>query len=139
MSSSRRGHAHLLCIVPMLTDDPRRKSCPSSSFCRREMSLPRESSRQERPEGRPDAPDRSEENPYKAIPTSGWSRGPVVRRSWWSSCKTGLIVVFSLRARTFDRLRTAAPHLFVQTQIVQMLICLEIHLRITSCTIHYNK
>ena len=26
VSSLRRGHANLLCIVPMLTDDPRRES-----------------------------------------------------------------------------------------------------------------
>ena len=26
VSSLRRGHANLLCIVPMLTDDPRRQS-----------------------------------------------------------------------------------------------------------------
>ena len=26
MSSLRRGHANLLCIVPILTDDPRRES-----------------------------------------------------------------------------------------------------------------
>ena len=26
VSSLRRGHANLLCIVPILTDDPRRKS-----------------------------------------------------------------------------------------------------------------
>ena len=26
VSSLRRGHANILCIVPMLTDDPRRES-----------------------------------------------------------------------------------------------------------------
>jgi len=28
VSSLRRGHANLLCIVPILTDDPRRESGP---------------------------------------------------------------------------------------------------------------
>ena len=28
VSSLRRGHANLLCIVPILTDDPRRESLP---------------------------------------------------------------------------------------------------------------
>ena len=30
VSSLRRGHANLLCIVPILTDDPRRESKPAS-------------------------------------------------------------------------------------------------------------
>ena len=35
VSSLRRGHANLLCIVPILTDDPRRESCVDllSCFC----------------------------------------------------------------------------------------------------------
>ena len=32
VSSLRRGHANLLCIVPILTDDPRRKSTMMSTF-----------------------------------------------------------------------------------------------------------
>ena len=33
MSSLRRGHANLLCIVPILTDDPRRESkCTRAAF-----------------------------------------------------------------------------------------------------------
>ena len=35
MSSLRRGHANLLCIVPILTDDPRRESeSPSAAIVR---------------------------------------------------------------------------------------------------------
>ena len=39
VSSLRRGHANLLCIVPILTDDPRRESiefcavCPKLAAC----------------------------------------------------------------------------------------------------------
>ena len=32
VSSLRRGHANLLCIVPILTDDPRRKSFMPNLF-----------------------------------------------------------------------------------------------------------
>ena len=37
VSSLRRGHANLLCIVPILTDDPRRESSDVVAFksCRR--------------------------------------------------------------------------------------------------------
>ena len=31
VSSLRRGHANLLCIVPILTDDPRRESKPQTA------------------------------------------------------------------------------------------------------------
>ena len=43
VSSLRRGHANLLCIVPILTDDPRRESMPLRvlvMFHGREMPLP---------------------------------------------------------------------------------------------------
>ena len=35
VSSLRRGHANLLCIVPILTDDPRRESEMGIHFLRR--------------------------------------------------------------------------------------------------------
>jgi len=35
VSSLRRGHANLLCIVPILTDDPRRESETKLHFLRR--------------------------------------------------------------------------------------------------------
>jgi hypothetical protein len=35
VSSLRRGHANLLCIVPILTDDPRRESEMELCFLRR--------------------------------------------------------------------------------------------------------
>ena len=46
MSSLRRGHANLLCIVPILTDDPRRESrkCHCATCCCEQLStrLPRQ-------------------------------------------------------------------------------------------------
>ena len=36
VSSLRRGHANLLCIVPILTDDPRRESESTRSLVRRD-------------------------------------------------------------------------------------------------------
>ena len=33
VSSLRRGHANLLCLVPILTDDPRRKSIIMDDLC----------------------------------------------------------------------------------------------------------
>ena len=33
VSSLRRGHANLLCIIPILTDDPRRESGKNHSKC----------------------------------------------------------------------------------------------------------
>ena len=41
VSSLRRGHANLLCIVPILTDDPRRESDGQESNRRRWDSRPR--------------------------------------------------------------------------------------------------
>jgi len=38
VSSLRRGHANLLCIVPILTDDPRRESEIERRFVRRIVS-----------------------------------------------------------------------------------------------------
>jgi len=38
VSSLRRGHANLLCIVPILTDDPRRESYNPSQLKNAKMS-----------------------------------------------------------------------------------------------------
>ena len=55
VSSLRRGHANLLCIVPILTDDPRRESKHTSSKDRRQADqnttrLTRQRARSERTE-----------------------------------------------------------------------------------------
>ena len=54
VSSLRRGHANLLCIVPTLTDDPGRESdgCFTCCFCRGGLGLGRP--RRPRPEPPPD-------------------------------------------------------------------------------------
>ena len=42
VSSLRRGHANLLCIVPILTDDPRRESKSVSAEARTDTSIANE-------------------------------------------------------------------------------------------------
>ena len=40
VSSLRRGHANLLCIVPILTDDPRRESIHRKTVCKKKARYP---------------------------------------------------------------------------------------------------